>query len=129
MKNLLVIFILALFTSGAQSQSLTEKDISGTWRVIHVLDAGNKPKQAEEMNLSYIDIYPDHNFQIRTKKQDKSSKGYENKFENIKWSYNEATQTINLDNGSTSIMVSKRNNKTVFEFPETGLKMEVVMPI
>lgn len=129
MKNLLVIFILALFTSGAQSQSLTEKDISGTWRVINVLDAGNKPKQAEEMNLAYIDIYSDHNFQIRTKKQDKSSKGYENKFENSKWSYNEATQIINLDKGNMSIKISKSNDKIIFEFPETGLKMEVVMPI
>lgn len=85
MKNLTILFILALLTSTVQSQSLTEKGLTGTWQVIKVVDAGTQPKQAEEMNETYIDIYPDHNFQLRTKKHYKSSKGFESKFENYKW--------------------------------------------
>ena len=82
MKNLTILFILALLTSTVQSQSLAEKEITGTWQVINVVDAGNQPQQADDMLGAYFDIYPDHNFQLRTKKQDKSSKGFENKFEN-----------------------------------------------
>lgn len=128
MKNITIVFILALLTSTVQSQSITEKEITGTWQVINVVEVGNQPNQAEDMIAAYIDIYPDNNFQLRTKKQDKSSKGYKNNFVNSKWSYNEATQTINLDKGSMAIKVSKSNGKIVFELIETGIKLEVVMP-
>ena len=127
MKNLTVLFVLALLTSTVQSQSLTEKEITGTWQVINVVDAGSKPKQAKEMVAAYFDIYSDHTFQLRMKKEDKQ--GLENKFKNSSWSYNETTQTITINKDNTIIKPSKNNGKMIFELPESGMKLEVVMPI
>ena len=129
MKNLTIFFILALLTSTVQSQSLTEKEITGTWQVINVVDAGKQSQQADDMLGAYFDFYPDHNFQLRTKNQNDSSKGYKYNFENYKWSYNEVTQTIELSKGTMTIKLSKSNGKMFFELPETGVKLEVVMPM
>ena len=129
MKNLILLFVLALLTSTVQSQSLTEKEITGTWQVINVVNAGTHSKQADEMVAAYFDLYPDHNFQLRTKSQDKSSKGYENKYKNYTWIFNEATQIIELSQGNMMIKPSKSDGKMFFEFPETGMKLEVAMPI
>lgn len=125
MKNLIVLFALMLFSVTAQSQSVTEDEITGTWQVMNIVDAGAQPKQAEEMIAAYFDIYPDYNFQIRMK----TSKGYQDTFKNYKWSFNEDTQTIEMNNGNMSIKVFKNDDKMVFELPGTGIKLEVVKPI
>lgn len=127
MKNLTLFFILALFTCAVQSQSLTEKEITGTWQVVDVVEVGTKPKQAKEMIAAYIDILPDHTFQIRMRNM--ASKKFENKFDDYKWSYNASSQTIELNKGDMSIKPSKSNEKMYFEIPETGMKLEVVMPM
>ncbi len=125
MKNLIVLFALMLFSVMAQSQTVTEKEITGTWQVTNIVDAGAQPKQAEEMMDAYIDIYPDYNFQLRMK----TSKGYQDTFKNYKWSFNEDTQTIEVDNGNMSIKTSISDDKMIFELRGTGIKLEVVKPI
>jgi len=125
MKNLIFLFVLALFTSTVQSQSLTEKEITGTWQVVNAIEFGTKPKKAKELVAAYIDIYPDHNFQLRMK----TSKGYEDTFNNATWSFDEATQTITTSDGRFPIKASKSNDKMIFELSGTGIKLEVVMPI
>lgn len=125
MKNLIFLFVLALFTSTVQSQSLTEKEITGTWQVMNIAEVGNNPKQAQEMNWAYIDLYPDHKFQLRKK----TSKGYKNTFNNATWSFDQATQTITTSDGRFTIKASKNNDKMIFELSETGITLEVVMPI
>ncbi|QAA82639.1 hypothetical protein EI546_13330 [Aequorivita sp. H23M31] len=127
MKNLTLFLILALFTCAVQSQTLTENEITGTWQVVDVVEVGTKPKQAKEMVASYIDILPDHSFQIRMRNI--ASKKFENKFDGYKWNYNTSSQTIELSKGDMSIKPSKSNGKMYFEIPETGMKLEVVMPI
>ncbi len=129
MKNLIILFAFILLAATAQSQSLTEKEISGTWQVITITNAGNKPAQAEEMNAAYFDLYPDHSFQLRTQKNNGSSTEYEENFKNYKWSYNAATQTINLSKGNMNIKVSKINNNVFFELTGTGIKLQVFQPI
>lgn len=129
MKNLIVLFVLALLTSTVYGQSLTEKEITGTWQVINVVNAGSQPQQAEKMHSAYFDIHSDHSFQIRLKKQGKTSKGYENTLKNTTWNYKNDTQTIGLNNENMTIIVSKSSGKMFFEMPETGMKLEVYMPI
>lgn len=129
MKKLTILFILALITSTVQSQSISEKEITGTWQVINIVDAGNDPIGADDLSAAYFDIYPDHSFQLRLKKKSKDSKEYNNTFTDYTWSYNEDTQTIKLNNDKFPIKVSKSNNKMLFELLGTGIKLEVVMPM
>lgn len=42
---------------------------------------------------------------------------------------NEATQTIELSKGAMTIKPSKSNGKMFFELPESGIKLEVAMPM
>ncbi|MBK5213548.1 MAG: hypothetical protein JJE55_07810 [Flavobacteriaceae bacterium] len=129
MKNLIILFAFMLLASTAQSQSLTEKDLTGTWQVVAITDAGTNPAKADEMNAAYFDLYPDHSFQLRTQKNNGASTEYEENFKNYKWSYNAATQTINLSKGSMNIKASKSNNNVFFELTGTGMKLEVFKPI
>lgn len=129
MKNLLVLFVLTLLTSTVQSQSLTEKEITGTWQVVNVVDAGSQPKQAGEMLAAYFDIYPDHSFQLRTKKTKEASKGYQNKFNNNTWSFDDASQTISAREVNMNIQVSKNDGKMFFKLLESGMTLEVVKPM
>lgn len=129
MKNLTILFVLALLTSTVQSQSLTEKEIIATWQVVNVVETGSQPKLATEMIAAYFNFYSDHSFQLRIKKDNTSPKGYEDKYSNNTWTYNEATQTIELSKGDMSIKTSKSDGKIFFELPESGIKLEVVMPI
>lgn len=125
MKKLLFVFVLALLTSSIQSQSLAEKEITGTWFVKDVIEIGTAPKKAKEMTSAYIDIYPDYSFQLRLK----SAKGYEDSFSNATWSYNEETQTLTTSDGRFPMKILKNNNKVIFELMGAGIKLEVVKPI
>ncbi|WP_026450220.1 lipocalin family protein [Aequorivita capsosiphonis] len=129
MKKLAFLFLLMFLAYSVQSQSLTDKEITGTWQVVSIVDAGAQPKQAEDMIAAYFDIYPDHNFQLRLKRKSKASNEYDNTFKNSTWSFNEATQTIELSNSEMKIKPIKSDNKMIFELPETGIKLAVVMPI
>ena len=126
MKNLTIFFLLALLTSVVQSQSLTEKEITGTWQVIKVVDTGNNAKQANDFLAAYIDIYPDHKFQLRMKTKGESSNKYYN---STPWTFNQDSQTIEFNDSKSPIKVSKNNDKMYFEFLDSGIKFEVVMPI
>lgn len=128
MKNIIVIFILALFSSSIQSQTFTEAEITGTWQVSNVLETGTQNDKAESMLAAYFDFFPDHSFQLR-KKKSSGSKGIENSFKNATWNYDEATQTITVNNGNMRFKVLRNDERTIFEFPETGMKLEVVMPM
>ncbi len=126
MKNLTIFFLFALLTSSVQSQSLTEKEITGTWQVISVVEPGNNAKQANDFLAAYIDIYPDHKFQLRMKTKSENSNKYYN---SSPWTFSQGSQTIELNDGKSPIKVSKNNDKMYFEFLDSGMKVEVVMPM
>ena len=65
MKNLTILFVLALLTSTVQSQSLTEKDIIATWQVVDVVETGSQPELAKDMIAAYFNFYSDHSFQLK----------------------------------------------------------------
>lgn len=129
MKNSAFYFVLMFLAYTAQSQSLTEKDITGTWQVVSIVDDGGQPSEAEDMIATYFDIYPDHNFQLRLKRKSENSNEYDRSFKNATWSFNEATQTIDISNSGMKIKPSKQDGKIIFELPETGIKLAVVMPM
>ncbi len=129
MKNLTVFFLLALLTSVVQSQSLTEKEVTGTWQIINVVDPGHNAKQANDFIAAYIDIYPDHKFQLRMKSKGENSKKYSDSFKHTTWTFNRDSQTIELNDGKSPIKISKSNDKMYFELLDSGMKFEVVMPM
>ena len=126
MKNLIVFFLVTLLTSAAQSQSLTEKELTGTWQVISVVDNGKDAKLANGLMAAYFDILPDHNFQLRIKAN--GPKGYRDTFKNTSWIYNETEQTLELDNNTFPLKISKKADKTLFELIGTDIILEVVKP-
>src|SRR5690554_2179750 len=121
MKNLITLLFLMLFTSALQGQTIPKEEVTGTWQVIGVVEEGTKPGQGEEMIGSFFDIYPDHKFQLRMKRNDRPSKGYDEIFQNSTWSYDETKQTVSLEEGRFPIKVSKESNKTFFELVGIGL--------
>lgn len=129
MKNLTILLLSILFTSAVQSQSITKQEITGTWQVVKVVEAGTEPNQAEEMVAAYFDIHPDHNFQLRLKRNDRPSKGYDEIFRNSTWSYDESTQTIKFQDDRFPIKASKVDDKIIFELLGTGMKLEVIKPM
>lgn len=128
MRKLAILFILIFFTYAVQSQSLTEKEITGTWQVVNVLDEGTKPTSAPHMKAAYFDLYPDGSFQLRMKRFDRPTQEYENNIKNQIWSFNQATQTITLNNDKFPIKVYNNNGTISFELLGTGIKLEVVKP-
>ncbi len=127
MKNLIVLLAFVLITAAANSQSISEKETSGTWQVSAIADSGSKPEQAEELNGALFDLYTDHSFQLRTKKGSGANTIYEESFRNATWSYNPTTQTINTGKGM-KIKVSQIENKIFFELLGTEIKFEVFKP-
>lgn len=129
MKNLTILFVFTLLSSTVQSQSITEKEITGTWQVVNIVDGGTHPNQAKEMIAAYFDFYPDGKFQLRMKRYDRPSQEYENTFNNYKWSFNVVTQTIELSNAKMNIKTLKSNGKMFFELLDTRITLEVIMPM
>lgn len=128
MKNLVVLFILSFFASTASGQSLTEKDIMGTWQVVNVIDKGNAPSNAENMIAAYFDLQPDHSFHLRMNNKESQSKNNKSS-KNLSWSFDETTQIINLTGDKFNIKVSKNGRKMNFELVETGIILEVLKPV
>tara|TARA_R110002050_G_scaffold197622_2_gene332477 strand:+ start:564 stop:1121 length:558 start_codon:yes stop_codon:yes gene_type:complete len=128
MKNLFVLLAFVFITAAAQSQSMSEKEISGTWQVTAIADAGSNPDKAAGLDGALFDLYPDHRFQLRLKRGSGTSVNYEETFQNATWSYNANTQTITAGKGM-KIKVSKIDNKVFFELLDTGVTYEVYQPV
>ncbi len=130
MKNLITLFVFVLFAATAQSQSLTLKDITGTWLVVNVENSNSNPKMAEAMANAVINLYADNSFEIKEKQQNGTAYSYSTtSHKNATWSYNPSTQTITTTRTKMTLKVSKSGDKTFFTDSESGLKFEVNKPI
>ena len=129
MKNLITLLFLILVTSVMQGQTIPKEEVTGTWQVIGVVEEGTYPGQGEEMIGSFFDLYPDHNFQLRMKRNDRPSKGFDEIFRNTTWNYDETKQTITLKDGRFPLKVSRESNKTFFELVGIGLILQVHKPM
>lgn len=127
MKIILLLFSFMFIPTLVQSQTLTEPEITGTWQVVNVLETGSNPKEAHQMLAAYIDLNPDHSFQIRMRKDGK--KEYSMMFSNGRWTFNTDNQTISINNGEMQIKPAERDGKMFFLLPRKGIKLEVLMPM
>lgn len=130
MKNLIALFAFVLIASTAQSQSLTLKDITGTWMVQNVENSSSNPKMATAMANAVINLYADNSFEIKEKNQNGTAYSYSTtSHKNATWSYNQSTQTITTTRTKMTLKISQSGDKTFFTDSESGLKFEVYKPI
>lgn len=130
MKNLITLFAFVLFAATAQSQSLTLKDVTGTWLVVNVENTTSNPKMAAAMANAVINLYADNSFEIKERQQNGAVYTYNTTtHKNATWSYNQNTQTITTTRAKMTLTISKNGDKTFFTDSESGLKFEVNKPI
>lgn len=129
MKNFIVLFLLSFIAFTASSQSLTEKDIIGTWQVVSIVDKGNQPSEANDMIAAYFDFHSDKKFQLRSKNKTNSSKKQDERFKKYSWSFDETSQIIKLTNDTFNIKAFEKDGKMIFELIGTGILLEVVKPV
>ena len=129
MKNLIALFAFILIAVTAQSQNLTQKDISGTWLVVNVENSSSNPKMATEMKNAVINFYADNSFEIKQKQQDGTPYSFKTTSpKNATWSYNPSTETINTTGTKMTFKVASNNDKVYLEDINSGLKFEVIKP-
>ncbi len=130
MKNLLIIFLLALFAVPVQGQSLTDEDISGTWQVVKIEESRTDPKIARELEKAYFDFYWDHTFVLRTLKSNSGKPDFKIiSAPEAKWNFDTDTQTIHIVGNNTIIKVEGNTDQAIFTIMETGMKLRVSKPI
>lgn len=129
MKNLLALFAFVLIAATAQSQSLTQKDVTGTWIVVNVDNISSNPKMAAAMNNAVINLYADNSFEVKEKEANGAPYSYNTtSSKGATWSFNEGTQTISTTRSKMNFKISKSGNQTFFTDKDSGLKFEVKKP-
>lgn len=130
MKNLIVFFAFVLFAATAQTQSLTQKEVTGTWLVQNVENSNSNPTMAAAMTNAVINLYADNSFEVKERQQNGTAYVYNTTTnKNATWSYNPSTQTISTTRTKMTIKISKSGDKVFFTDQNSGLKFEVVKPI
>ena len=130
MKKIIAFFAFVLIAATAQSQTQTQKDITGTWLVVNVENSSINPKVAAKMNKAVINLYADNSFEIKEKQEDGTPYSFKTTSKrNATWSYNPSSQTITTTGTKMIFKVSSSDNKVFFEDKDSGLKLEVVKPI
>ena len=129
MKNAIMLLVLALFATSVHSQSLTQKDLTGTWLVRNVENSSSNLKMATAMKNAIINLYADNSFEIKEKQDDGTYSYKTTTNKNATWSYNPSTQTISTTRSKMTLKVSQSGGKTYFTDADSGLKFEVTKPI
>ena len=130
MKNLIALFAFVLFVATAQSQSLNQKDVTGTWLVVNVENSSSNPKMAAAMTNAVINLYADNSFEVKERQENGSAYTYNTTSNKAAtWSFNEGNQTISTTKTKMSFKISKSGSQTFFTDKESGLKLEVKKPI
>ncbi|MDC8001709.1 hypothetical protein POV26_11730 [Aequorivita todarodis] len=130
MKNLIALFVFVLLAATVQSQSLTQKDVTGTWLVTNVENSNSNPKMAAAMANAVINLYADNSFEIKERQANGTAYSYTTSTnKNATWSFNPSTQTISTTRSKMTLQISKSGDKTFFTDTDSGLKFEVMKPI
>jgi|26BtaG_2_1085354.scaffolds.fasta_scaffold00004_61 hypothetical protein len=129
MKKFIALFLLSFLTFTANSQSLAETNIIGTWQVVSIVDKGNHPSEANDMIAAYFDFHADHKFQLRLKNKSNPSKKEDEAFKNVTWNFDQTSQIIKLTQDTFNIKASEKDGKMIFELIGTGILLEVVKPV
>lgn len=130
MKNLITLFAFVLFVATAQSQSLNQKDVTGTWLVVNVENSSSNPKMAAAMTNAVINLYADNSFEVKEKQGSATPYTYNTTTnKGATWSFNESNQTISTTRTKMTLKISKSGSQTFFTDKDSGLKFEVNKPI
>lgn len=130
MKNIIALFAFAIITVTAQSQSLSQNEITGTWKVVSIENSSKNQTLAKEMTDAYLNFQRDKSFILKTKEDLSARAPYKTtSSENSQWSYNSNSQTIKLTKTKMSLKVVKNGDKVFFIDQDSGLKFEVIKPI
>lgn len=115
--------VLTLISFGVYGQSLTEKEITGTWQVVAIKNSEGFSNVLFEKG-AYLDFYEDGSFILRGKK------GNTGKADKIgRWSYDAASNSLEIPEKNLTFNVSGNADNAVFTIEETGVKLEVTKPI
>ena len=130
MKNLIALLAIVLIAATAQSQSLNQKDVTGTWLVVNVENSNSNPKMAASMANAVINLYADNSFEVKERKENGTAYTYNTTSnKGATWSFNESNQTISTTRTKMTLKISKSGSQTFFTDKESGLKFEVMKPI
>ncbi|SRR5690606_6551755 len=130
MKNVITLIAFVIFVAAAQSQSLSKKDVTGSWLVVNVENSSNNPKMAESMKHAVINLYADNSFEVKQKQENSTAYSYSTTSnKNATWSFNESNQTISTTRTKMTLKISKSGDTTFFTDAGSGLKFEVIKPI
>lgn len=130
MKKLIALFAFIFIAASVQSQSLTEKDITGTWLVVNVENSSSNQKVAAAMHKAVINFYADSSFEIKEKQEDGTPYSFKTtSHKNAKWSYDPNIQMITTTGTKMILKVSSSGDKVFLEDRDSGLKFEVMKPM
>ncbi len=130
MKKLITLFAFFLFAITVQSQSVTTKDITGSWLVVKVENSKSNPKVANALKQAILNFNTDKSFVVKVRQQGNGDSNYKvTSQKNAQWSYNESKQIISTTRSDMTFKVTKSNEKIIFVEQKSGLRIEVVKPI
>lgn len=130
MKNLIALFAFVLIAATAQSQSFTDGDITGAWRIVNIENNSVNPKMAATMTNAWLIFDTNKSFELKEKQSDTPTSQYKTTSnKNAAWSYNQSTKTITISRTKMNFKVSESNGKIYFTDNDSGLKLEVIRPI
>jgi len=128
MKKTIALFAFIILAATAHSQSLTETDISGVWKITNVENGHIDPELAAKMQYAFLYFHNDKSFELKEKGNDPANPLTTTSHKNARWSYNAPAQTLTTTRTKMTLKVSTSNNKIFFTDTESGLKFEVIKP-
>jgi hypothetical protein len=133
MKKYLFIVSILLFSNHIISQEITQKNITGKWKVIKVLkkiDNPNLKDIVKSFDTAIFEFKENSDFKLTTADNSKLFSMITNMTNNSKWKLNKNNYVINVGNQSDGynilkIIVVEVNGKIIFHLSETELDLEV----
>ena len=130
-KHVLLIICLFAF-SILNAQTLGENELVGTWKVVHVLNKENNGYLKEFMKsfeTAIIEFRQSHEFKLTSEHNSPIFKMFTDKTKNSMWKYS-ADKKISIGNSVDHFSLLKifaniENNKIIFTFEETPIRLEV----
>lgn len=133
MKKQLLVFLVLLFVNSVMAQKFTQKDLTGKWKVVSIV---NKPKNPNLNDIiksfsSATFLFEENlNFRVATLDKTKWFTMLSNVTKDAKWKLNTKNMTINVGNDANKystlrFKVFKIGDKTIFHLDETDFNFEV----
>lgn len=133
MKKYLFAFTILLFTNQILSQSLSEKDIVGKWKVVKILKKPESPNfndLVKSFSSATFEFEKNLDFRLTTTDKTKLFKMLTDMTINAKWKLNKSKFAISIGTDTNKysilkIIVVEVNNKIIFHLSESELDLEV----